>query len=200
MPLTLKRIYKQYTEYNYDFRGKSVATMEADGWVFLHSNYAKFDNTNWMGSTTQDKTPFPKIWDLTSIMPTANKVTISMTCANVNRFRCGVWLYNTVSDSSVWQTWPYATAAENRIIAYIYWTENKTSMTISWTITATMVVDLQNWTWTASATNGYSNSWTLSAADISNIRNNTTCIGVNPSRWGWWNSTWWILTMNVLIE
>jgi hypothetical protein len=32
-------------EYSYDFRGKSVAKMQSDGWnIFLNSNYAIFNS------------------------------------------------------------------------------------------------------------------------------------------------------------
>ena len=39
-------------EYSYDFRGKSVAKMQSDGWnIFLNSNYAIF-NSNWINTNS----------------------------------------------------------------------------------------------------------------------------------------------------
>lgn len=173
--------------------------METDGWAFWNSNYATF-NSNWISSTTQDKSPDARIENLTSIMPTAKKVTISAASNFTNKFRSYVFLY--VSYWTNWfssVTWIGGSFAENRMWVWINDNWISTSMTISWVITETMIIDLESWTWTATATNWYSNSWTLNSTQISSIKN-CIWIWIWPSWWWWGNSSWWITSLSVEIE
>lgn len=186
--------------YEYNFVGKTTSQMEADGWVFyLNKNYATF-NSNWINTTWQDKPPLAWIDNISSVISTAKKITISSTWNFIYKFRSEVYLYNSFS------SWRYTNAywqgislAENSIGVMINNNSIPTGRTPSWIITQTTVFDLENLTWSGTATNGYSNSWTLTSSDVTNIRN-LKWIWISPS-WGWGgNSSWWMTSISLEIE
>ena len=202
MPI-FNSVYKSFKppyEYSYDFVWKTTSQMETDGWIFYgNKNYATF-NTNWINSTSQDVAIFAWIENLSSAISNAKKITISSTWNLVNWFRNELSLYSGYSSWWTGKYWQSMSNAENKMYAVINDNFIATNMSVSWIITETIEIDLENGTWNVSATNGYSNSWTLSSSDISNIRNNSKWIWIFPWWWWAWNSNWWMTNLSIKIE
>ena len=197
-------VYKSFTptqifEYSYNFVWTTTSQMETDGWVFRNNkNYATF-NTNWINTTSPDKAIDAEMENLTSIVPTAKKITISSTAVFTGRLRNNCLLYNGYSSWFTGRNWGFASSAENRIGFYKNNTMSYISMTVSWNMTQTMIMDLENWTYSISATNGYSDSWTLSSSDIAAIRGGKW-ISISTSYWWGGNSSWWTTSLSLEIE
>jgi len=184
---------KQSYEYSYDFRNKTVALMQADGWnIFLNSSYAIF-NSNWLNTSDKNYSIMAKIENLNDIISNSNKITLSFTGAITNTFWGRLSLYNVATSSTrSGVTWPFASNWASQIQTTIYWTNTTDSRTVNSTMTVTTVLDFTAKTRETTATDGYSRSGTLTDTQISNIKNNSNWFYISAGITG--SSTSWGLT------
>ena len=194
-------LYNNTYEYSYDFRNKTTSLMEADGWTFILNKSSAVFNSNWLNGSSIDVSVMAKIENLSTIMPNAKKVTLSMNGNLTNKISTRLSLYNVATSSTrSWVTWPRASNSESKIQTSIYWTNTTSSATVSWVITVTTILDLENWTWTTTSSAGYSNNGTLSSSDINNIKNNSIWFYVSS----WWttggSNAWGLSSINLQIE
>lgn len=201
MAIYMMRDDTQTYAYSYDFRNKTIALMEADGWNFFYQKgYVTF-NSNWINSSSSTDSIMVKMENLSSIMPSANKVTLSMTSNFSGYFSSRISLYNTATSSTrSGVTWNRAWSSQQQIQTTLYWTNATNSSNVSWNLTVTSVFDLVNWVWTTTGSNGYSDTWAISSTKIWNIRNDINWFYISA----WWvdpgNSSWWLTSISLTIE
>ena len=187
-------------EYSYDFRGKSVAKMQSDGWnIFLNSNYAIF-NSNWINTNSTNNAIMAKIENLNSIIKNSKKITLSFTGAITNAFSGRLSLFNEATSSTRrWITWPYASNYGSSIQTSLYTTDITDSRTVNSTMKVTTVLDFTAKTWKTTATDGYSRSGTLTDTQISNIKDNSKWFYIFAST-STSNTNWGLTSIYVLVE
>lgn len=186
-------LWNNVYEYSYDFRGKSVALMQADGWnIFWNSSYAVF-NSNWLNTSNSNYSVMAKIENMNDTIKNSKKITLSFTSALIGTIWTRLSLYNVATSSTrSGVTWPQASNWTSQMQTTIYWTNTTDSRTVNSTMTVTTVLDFTAKTWNTTTTDGYSRSWTLTDTQISNIKNNSNWFYVTA--WTTTNNTSWGLT------
>ena len=187
-------------EYSYDFRNKTLAWIQADGWeIFYNSNIATI-NSYWFAVTNSaQNSTMAKVTLWNSYFNTAKKITLTFksTVPNWNSNRFSMFSVATSSTRS-WVTWPRYSYSWYQ--TSIYGTNYTDSISQTWEATVVTVVDLVAKTWATTSTTWYSRNWTLSDTEVSNIKNNTNWIYVSPWTISWISTAWWIANVYLKIE
>ena len=170
MPIfnSVYKSYKPIFEYSYDFRNKTQATVEADGWVCTNNTPA-FDS-NWVWPITWNKDVYLHN-DLWSNLNDAKKVTY--TVKYVWGDNQGWWFYSVNNSNNTNSNWFYSQWILRSIFfnASDIWSTNSAS-DATWTFIETVVLDLVNKTYDLSWHLVY--NWTLNDTQISSIKSTTT--------------------------
>ena len=180
-------------KYSYDFRGKSTAQIQADGWQIVTGTPSFW--TYWMyWSLVRLKK------DISQYMATAKKITLKYSCtiSSSSSIHWGLW--KTVTSSTrEWLTRHYTSTYSNDWSIQIYDTSSVYSESISanQTYNWELEIDLINKTFTAKQTWKSNKTGIITDTQISNIRNNTTVMFPYVDNT---SSAWWLTTVNLLIE
>ena len=170
---TLKNAYiGEVYEYSYDFRNKSITTLNNDWWSIPEwQSYVSFDAT-WMkltGLPCKLKKSLPS-W----ILSTAKKITLVSSWQN-NWYSARFALASVVQSwSSANSTWWYADTRTGTRIIELYGTQYSTSWWFyTWSYTMKSIIDLENKIATLSITWYSDITQSITDAQITNIRNNS---------------------------
>ena len=181
-------------EYSYDFRNKTLAWMQSDGWAFDSTSWVTI-NSSWIAFNAYNAAYIVKPSGLTNALSNAKKVTMELYFYNAGNTR------TTESDTQLtiatnWTrniTWYFGNC---KIIACrVYGTNIKyDTYTISaWEYTSTVTIDFVNKTLRLVYSSLVDQSFSLTDTQISNIK------AQNSLRIDW--SEWAITkTMKVTIE
>ena len=165
MPIfnTEYKSYKPIFEYSYDFRNKSVATLQADWYSFTNTGVVSFDSNGMrMSSRNYAGVQLQSLSD-------AKKITLNYTqiVSNSNH-DCSIWLSSNKDTTNLTNfTWIYTYASGIHCIRW--WTETANNASVSWTYNVNIELDLVNKT-SVFKFGSYTYNYTLSDTDISNIR------------------------------
>ena len=198
----IKRVFKGTVqvrptvfEYSYSFNGKSVSTMQNDGWTLSSTSNVNFNGdgiycTNWH---TYKVSPS---W-LQEALPTANKITLTNIWKKTSTSwwcDCAWYLYWTNSGTNRWEAWIYANYNFYRFMAWGTNKENYTgtsSLIPNWTYTLTTIADLNAKTIYFSIPWVKTNTYTLTDAEIENIKTCTNAwLQINQSTYSYINNVY----------
>ena len=173
-------------EYSYDFRNKTLAQIQADGFSVWEWT-TKF-SSNWIWCNTTNRIIVNKSFPS---LANANKITITQTSI-VSNWSCAIALNWT------WRSYTtriYLDSSQNHQQLYIWWTYYMYSWLSAWTYTQTGVFDLVNKTATLSCTWKSDHTETITDTEVSNIRNYLNNIEVYVS-----NNANYISTFSITVE
>lgn len=183
-------------KYEYDFRNKTISQLESDGWVFLKDKSVASITSDWLFAwNNNDNTVIIKKDWLQSMIQSANKITIKF------KWKTTFWqlssriMVTATSSSRTNPTWWYIQLASSigawdSVYRYIYWTSSYQTITKSSydniMFTQTCIIDFVNKTLSITDDIWFSKTVSLTDTQISNIKNNSTCL---------MPAVWWYATM-----
>jgi len=179
---SLKNAYiGEVYEYSYDFRNKTLAQIQADGWTYWWSNTPTI-NSNWISIPIWWNNSWSKLYRspswLTSKLSTAKKITLEMisniwaVSSPINN-DCVLYLAWPSSYTSNWTWFGWGnTDSWFQRFTRVLWTDlyRWTYSTPSWEYTQTVTIDLINKTMRNIVSNVLDKTNTITDAQISTIR------------------------------
>ena len=150
-------VYLWTNEYSYDFRNKTQAQTEADGWTVITPYYT--DANGWYSSGTAwglskpiNLTNVKKITIVAEMNIASNSNALNTAIRNINLSisQWGIWVFTSWNSSS--NKWIWAQILNS-------WKGWDNHAAISWATTLTYELDIQNLTLKATIDNNW-NNWT----------------------------------------
>ena len=187
-------------EYSYDFRGKTISQIKADGWTFFYNAGDEAVNSYWLSVTSNfGDSVMAKIENLSWKLTNAKKITIALSWTNPTYYAIRYSLYRIATSSQRTDiTWPRI--AYNNLQTHIYWVSTTTSsLSLTSYHTATTVIDLEAKTWITTLDTWTTQNWTLTDTQVSGIRNNTIWFYLSTGTQRWDTQKWWLATVYLLV-
>lgn len=185
------QVYPVY-RYSYDFRGKSISQITADG-----RSYSAWATPSFWTYWVYGSSAVRLSYDISSYIPNAKKIKLDFTTKTSNSswawFRIAKTVTSSVRDGL---TWPWYNNTSETYMN-IYDSSNSFSWITSWTYQFTSIIDLEAKTWRLSITWKSDVSWTMTDSQVSDILNNTTKIFLFITGT---DSNQWISTISITIE
>jgi len=171
-------------EYSYDFRGKSISTIKNDWWNFILWESSASSTSDWLyWGTTLDKGTILKRETLSTILPTSNKVIMTL-LAKTDYANVSTRLYRLATSSQridiTWTSYQVPSSRDSSsdyIQWHIYGTATNQSITRSnyankW-VTTTCTIDFTNKQMIITDSVWFSKTIALTDTQVNNIKNNS---------------------------